>query len=667
MIPKRCSSHHGSALIIAAVFVAVFSVLIAAFAALTTGTGRLTYRQGNYLRTKAAADGMADLVYGRFSRWVSKNNGLTPSINDIQTADATNPAILDPNNLFLTSSGASTSPAVSEWLANFSVVVNNVTPRLVPVFPDDSEPSAANGSDAYPNVSGASTQAYRDSVKKFQTITPGVYDHAKPGVTTTYKLVLTVRPTTGGTVDSDAVTIVRYFQQTTVNPFEYGRFNNGSLSDGSSPRLYNGPLYAAYNMNLTGTFTIQGNVEYGNEFHGPNNALNVDSNINFQNGGVRRQTTLIEIIPDIVDVLSKSNGSRANSVEAGTDDFSVREVIEVPVNPATDKSQIASRRIYNKASLRVHVNGTTVNFIRADPTTAAVIPWTNSASDIALQTALQQAIKTQSSANQTFYDANLQSYVKATDVNVGALKSIMDNTNYASSFPSNVIYIWDDTTGNNVTAGVRLYNGGELPSAGLVVGTNNIAYIKGDYNTGTQLLGATSLNNGTIVTGTEPASNGLSAGAASTATQRSGGLNGTYVPKPAGVFADGITELSQNWLDSNSTSPNRTGRNTTLNLAEGLGSGKGNERNLDDTFHDSSAATIHWLENYSGKRRTTAGSEMQLYHSLRTFSGNAGGMNYDTSYNANVVSPLGKILNWGSIVFSRNRYYRFGGVPTQKL
>jgi len=64
-----------------------------------------------------------------------------------------------------------------------------------------------------------------------------------------------------------------------------------------------------------------------------------------------------------------------------------------------------------------------------------------------------------------------------------------------TKFPTGIIYVWDSTgltSGTRPLTGVRLWDAGVLPSGGLVVGSNDPIYLKGDFNTGSTLpAGAT--------------------------------------------------------------------------------------------------------------------------------------------------------------------------------
>ncbi len=678
----RSFYQRGSTMVAAMCIIAIFAIIAGMAYDFTIQTGQQSAQSQGYIRAKAAADAYADVIYARFCAWVRANAGMCPSPNDIKSTykvgATTFPAILDTTKTIV-------SPSASSPMAGYKLVVVQdpdptnyppITPKLTPVLPDDSEvPLKLLGlpnPSLYPDLSYYYTNKgdYTAKIANYLTIAPGFYSSVKATKTATYKLVVTAAPVSPGVGDPPAVTVVRYLQAGLLSPFEYARFNNGSLQDGSNNRTYTGPLYAAIDMHLTGNpMTMNGQVNYVNNFYGKSNTLNDSSNLVFQNGAGLRQTSFLELIPGLANVLATTsdangNSSRANTVEAGSNNFSVRELIEVPVAGVVDPPAIAQKRIYNQANLRVHVNGTSVTISKVSATALdsnndAV--GTNLAVTDPLYTAIRNSISLKQTSDATpFYDSNLSTTVpiKTVDINVGAFNTAVVGQGIST------VYVWDDTA--STTSAVRFYNGGVLPAVnGISFGTDNMAYIKGDWNTGTMLAGATSFSNGTQVAGTTPPSNAVNSSQAVTASQTT---NSVYTVVPSAIFADSVTELSQSWNDANSRST-RNGIATTYNLIEAFGSGRPDERTANDTFVNADSASIRWLENWNGGRRTTSGSEMQLWHSryyVTPFGSTWPNFSrMDTFYDSRITKNLPVI--WGTIVFSRGRYYRSYGVPTTRL
>ncbi len=677
--------------------IVIFAIIVGMAYDFTIQTGQQSAQSNGYIRAKAAADAYADVIYSRFCAWVRANAGLNPSPNDIRSTyrvgTTVMPAILD------TASAAIVSPSATSPMAGYKLFVVNdpdpayppITPKLTPVLPDDSEvpptPPGAVNTNAYPDSSYyySSHADYGSQTQKYVTYAPGFYSSLKATKTVTYKLVVTAVPINPGPGDPPAVTVVRYIQASFLNPFEYARFNNGSLQDGTSNRTYTGPLYAAIDMHLTGNpMTIDGQVNYVQNFYGKNNTKGDSTNLKFPSGGLLK-TSFLELIPGLSDVLdhtTNTNGTPSRTdtkkiVENGSNNFSVRELIEPPVAGVIDPPAIAQKRIYNQADLRIHVNGTSITISKVShndfdsnndnvgtPLATTDPLYISLTQDTPLTTKAITLKQTNDAV--PFYDANLSTSapIKTVDINVGVFKDAVAGLGVST------VYVWDDTPSIPSTptmSAVRFFNGGVLPTgSGLSFGTDNMVYIKGDWNTGTQLnKDATDFSSGTQVPGTTPASNNTLTNPSVDLTET---VNSNYTPAPSAIFADSITELTQNWNDSNSLK-GRNGISTTYNLIEGFGSGRPNERTPNDTFTNANSASIRWLENWNGGRRTTSGSEMQLWHGkyyLTPFGQTSTSFSkMYTFYNARITKNL-PIL-WGTVIFSRGRYYCSYGIPTTRL
>jgi PilX N-terminal len=116
--------------------------------------------------------------------------------------------------------------------------------------------------------------------------------------------------------------------------------------------------------------------------------------------------------------------------------------------------------------------------------------------------------------------------------------------------------------------GVRLINGGSLPTGGLTVASDNPIYIKGDYNTGNQ---------------------------------------------PAAVAGDAVTILSNNWNDTNSTLnlSSRVASATTVSAAIMAGHVATQGANYSGGVEN----FPRFLENWSGVQFTYSGSLVSLWYS----------------------------------------------------
>jgi len=186
----------------------------------------------------------------------------------------------------------------------------------------------------------------------------------------------------------------------------------------------------------------------------------------------------------------------------------------------------------------------------------------------------------------SFHDAREVKAMSVVEVNVGLLRS-------SGAAPSNgVVYV--ATTGTPGAA-VRLVNGSQLPSQGLTVVTQNPMYIQGDYNTVNKV--------------------------------------------PAGVLADAVTVLSNQWAANNSdakgalVTSTRPASPTTVNAALALGPSV--ESSVANGGNGQLENDIRFLEDWNGQAFTYRGSIVNLWHSQQATGQwvccGSGGGNYYTA------------------------------------
>ena len=160
-----------------------------------------------------------------------------------------------------------------------------------------------------------------------------------------------------------------------------------------------------------------------------------------------------------------------DATDVNPNNDSMRELIEPPNTDYTDKDEISSRRLYNKAGLLINIDGSTITVTGQN--------------GLAVSSATETAIRNTISAKATIYDQRDGRNVEVSSVDIGALRTALSTG--AGGF-NNVLYIHDTTpltNTNNMPKAIRLQNGGILPDNGLTVASENPIYIKGDYNTGT--------------------------------------------------------------------------------------------------------------------------------------------------------------------------------------
>jgi hypothetical protein len=175
------------------------------------------------------------------------------------------------------------------------------------------------------------------------------------------------------------------------------------------------------------------------------------------------------------------------------------------------------------------------------------------------------------STTSSFYDGREAKTMRAVQVDIQRLRTnavaITALNNPPAGGEPGILYV-SSTSGYLTNPAVRLINGGTLPAGGLSVTTNNPLYVKGDYNT----------------------------------------ANG-----PAGIYADAVTVLSNSWSDANSTLTigSRVASNTTVNAAIMAG----NKDTVGTQYSGGVENFMRFLENWSGKTLTYAGSLTCLWQS----------------------------------------------------
>ncbi len=699
----------GNTFIVVVVFVAIFSIIVGACYVLSDETNRRTARENHYVSGEVAADAALDVVYGRFSQWVTGHVGVTPSATDATTSTTYGSTTFSPITAGIDFSSA---PALSDYR------VTSIS--LVPVNPDDTDASST-----FPNASTFKTSAstYGTTINKYYSMTPSIYEPQSCAGALTYKATVTVTPSITDSLHPGALTVNRYFQSSQVSPFSYNVFTEGSFEDYDWGQSFDSEasIYASVKVQMDHKGTIiNGPVRYGGSFVDPDGNVNGTSDLQFTDptmttqldpytSGLLRQVSKIEIVPDIVDVIAhNSDGSRSASAEtapATVDDFSRREIIEPPATLGNDTApdQVAQRRIYTQADLRLKVSvGTKTVSVGKVNTTVTVATGTFYNLDGSVQAQYSGALNTGTSTVWTptsggntvtngviaavnvntvnsatpFYDptrrydttsnysgasgqpttGNSGNAVESVDVNVGTLATVI-NANQGS-FSNNTVYIWDDGASGQKN-GVRLYDGGVLPNNGLTVGSTNPVYVKGDYNTGTTLVNPLDINSATNAA-TLPNADviGWNGGNMVSASDRV--LPG-YTAKPSGVFGDTVTTLSQNWRDATSGTGTEYACSTTFNTVMGFGSGDVNSLQPDDSFSNGYYATVQTLEMWNNCRWNQLGEQMALYHSLynrhRTPPAwvNGGWAVIQNDFDAGTAHLP---LKWGYLVFSRGRLTR---------
>lgn len=288
------------------------------------------------------------------------------------------------------------------------------------------------------------------------------------------------------------------------------------------------------------------------------------------------------------------------------------ELIEEPTS-GPDPLQLdpsTSERLSQNADYRIYVNASnTVTIYKGLSTT----PLSTSSTEY---TALTGTLTT----NTALRDVREGDNVRTVTMDVGKLKTAYDTAKISDNVGSGdglLFYIADTSAGTSVSTkvvnasngsstnvtssskrGVKLVNGGLLPSAGLTIATPNIAYIQGDYNTGK--TGSAQPPSNTTSTYTPPAN-------------KPSPVVAGYERAPAAVAGDAVNVLSNSWNDSNSllAQSSRVASNTTVNTAIIAGSVPTTTNSYSGGIEN--FARFH--ENWGGKYYTIHGTLALLYNS----------------------------------------------------
>jgi hypothetical protein len=190
----------------------------------------------------------------------------------------------------------------------------------------------------------------------------------------------------------------------------------------------------------------------------------------------------------------------------------------------------------------------------------------------------------------SFRDGREGKTVNVYEVDIGKLQCATNTAamNALNNPPSGgdpgILYIHSDSTDGHW---VRLVNGSQIPSSGLSVVSDNPIYIQGDYN---------------------------------------------VANRPAAVFADAVTVLSNQWnrktpspfnTDTDSTSnpsslSNRVASDTTVNAAVMAGNkSTGPDSGGTNRYSGGAENFIRFLENWSGKSFNYSGSLICLWESMQ--------------------------------------------------
>ncbi len=540
------SKENATALVVTMLIIFMITVGIGIATNITTFTVRQTDSSRDFSALRSAAEGALDFGYGVLTKTIDNNSGPVPNL--VLAA-----AIFTPPTF---NSFSYKQPLIVQGTDQYGAPAGLLTSVVPP-------PAVRINLDNYPGWVGSNT-GYVASV------TLGGNFIGK-------------RAVAYGVKRAYNYTVVPLFQATAFFEDDLELFRPATMTIGG---LVHTNSKAYVSSSSSGTLTFAGNLSYS-----ANNGYldNVDppqastwsgykanSEIppTYSNGGQAQQVDQVARI----EPLGKDASTLINTTDASRNNDAMRELIEPPdtyVDPvtqkisaasvSTDPPTIASRRLYNKAGIRIRVAGTNA---------VPIITVTPNAAKGTILTASQITTITNALTQQTIYDRREGQNVDITSLDLSKVKSTLES---ASGF-NDILYIDDVRSSGSDPKAIRLVKGDTLPAGGLTVASENPVYIQGDYNT-----------------------------------------NGNRVS--SAVFADAVTILSNNWNDINSSAAlsSRLANDTTVNTAIVAGflpSGWTNPVTGATYGYSGGLNNFpRFLENWSGHTFTYTGSMIELFTS----------------------------------------------------
>lgn len=197
-----------------------------------------------------------------------------------------------------------------------------------------------------------------------------------------------------------------------------------------------------------------------------------------------------------------------------------------------DTAELAAKKLQSKADLNIYV--TTAPFISADFKAGMDHPTSKWISGSHLGESL--------TPGWNFYDYRFGGLVRGVEIDIGKL--MLARPDLEAKPEGVVIYVhaYPLTAGfsdDQRPHAVGLVNARRIPKGGLTVATNGRLYIRGDFN-----------DYSYKITGCDPPSASTACFGNSSLANQTSWDNETWQVPPAGIFADSIVFLSNEWVDS---------------------------------------------------------------------------------------------------------------------
>ena len=463
----------GSSLILMMALIALIVVIVGISFRLTQNVGRNANRGTDLAIAQMAAEGCLEYQFSQWRSLCKNASQFAPPTTYFST-------ISMPTTDMLPSLSATTNFATSS--ANTSYSISNYKITAV---------------DAYMNPINGQPQGLSIDWRKNQI----------------WQYLATVDVTVPGVKGPQTIGLSRIFQLVNRSPWTYAIFYDGNLEiNPGAAMTVSGDVFTNSKLytNLGG-----GMLTFNNSVTAVNGVSLTGANYSFTQGSPT--TGVASQDPMGVDSIALSTADNATN----QNNDSYHEIIEAPVGtgadpftPTTVDPAHPPQRFYNAADLKITITNNT-----ADTQTPSftIVDVNNKAVASSISTALRSGATVNSvtipkvltlgsqtasvggyTVGTSIQDSRESAKVRLVNVDVGALKSLVDNaviktgTGGTANIPNQfnkggmLVYIHQsDTVAAGTLQGVRLINGNNLPTGGLTVVSDNPVYIMGDYNNGT--------------------------------------------------------------------------------------------------------------------------------------------------------------------------------------
>ena len=615
--------HHsraGSGLVAAMIVLLTLATLVGVALNLTSTFTRQASRQRTVWHAQSAADSAVEYAYAKWKQNI-KTNAYAP----VATSSFALPSTLHPALATAPSTGTGISPLFTPWAITMPANVSYTT------------------TDQWGATTGSTT-----TVKVWNV--PGYPGWS--GNSTFYKAEASVAA--AGNISQG---VRRYLQLTYVPLFQAAVFYEDDLEIHPGPPMtISGLVHTNSDLEVLAYSTLKflDNVSYSGEYRetAPGNWSGSGSGSGYANPTEQpywqddlqsdtsgaKQTQLKQV--DRLEPLGTRPAQVFNTSDANPNNDGFREIIERPNTTYSDPTEIATMRLYNKASIKIEVDSS------KNPTSSGYLKVFNASNtQYSTSSNVYKEVKKAVVGSTSMYDQRETGNVEVTSVDMDKFNKVIKEMD--SSY-NGVVYITDTSTDLTKDA-IRLVNGRDL-DADITVATDEGMYIQGDFNTGGNAA-------------SDVPSNGATPGASHVAAN--------YTEKSVAVAADAVTILSNNWTDTNAAGAltARVATNTTVNagmITGNVPTDYNNSGNPSGGVHNLPRFLEMWLNpanGYQGVNFTYYGSMIQLFQS-KSFTG--------LWYTNNIYWPPNRIWSFddlflakppkGSVQatqFSRGRWERF--------